>query len=185
MHRCVFLFAGHRSGCLSDSLHHSTDDTAAVDTEVGVSWDVRPTFWLSSLRRILCQTRAGGSSKVTRNLALWAMCFRSAITSLQLRHESSCACSSAVGSESIMYGRTLWNSVQVIVPSLLHQLATDCHSKSARGCDAVAASSSRPGRTMPSFFIRNCRVDRFIPSRAAAPLGPPRTHLVSFSVRRM
>ena len=26
---------------------------------------------------------------------------------------------------------------------------------------------------MPSFFIRNCRVERFIPNRAAAPLGPP------------
>ena len=34
------------------------------------------------------------------------------------------------------------------------------------------ASSSRPGRTIPSFFIRNCRVARCSPSRTAAPLGP-------------
>ena len=29
-----------------------------------------------------------------------------------------------------------------------------------------------PGRTIPSFFMRNWRVDRFIPRRAAAPRAP-------------
>jgi hypothetical protein len=28
------------------------------------------------------------------------------------------------------------------------------------------------GRRIPSFFIRNCRVERFMPSRFAAPFGP-------------
>ena len=34
---------------------------------------------------------------------------------------------------------------------------------------------------MPSFRILNCNVDRFIPSRAAAPLGPAMTQLLSSS----
>src|ERR1700731_2988948 len=37
-------------------------------------------------------------------------------------------------------------------------------------------------RTIPSFFIRKYKVERFNPKQAAAPLGPERTHLVSFSV---
>jgi|SRR5580704_3616678 hypothetical protein len=36
-------------------------------------------------------------------------------------------------------------------------------------------------REIPSFFIREYRVERFNPKRAAAPLGPERTHLVLFS----
>jgi hypothetical protein len=40
-------------------------------------------------------------------------------------------------------------------------------------------------RVMPSFFILKYKVERFNPKRAAAPLGPERTHLVSFSVFRM
>jgi hypothetical protein len=32
---------------------------------------------------------------------------------------------------------------------------TNCHGMRAVDCDVTAASSSRPGRTMPSFFIRN------------------------------
>jgi hypothetical protein len=31
---------------------------------------------------------------------------------------------------------------------------------------------------MPSFFILDCSVERFIPSRAAAPFGPPTIQLV-------
>jgi hypothetical protein len=34
------------------------------------------------------------------------------------------------------------------------------------------------GREIPSFCMRNCRVGRFIPSRAAAPFGPAKTQLV-------
>ena len=41
------------------------------------------------------------------------------------------------------------------------------------------------GREMPSFFIFQCNVERFIPRRAAAPSGPPRTQFVSPSARRM
>src|SRR5271155_2986955 len=41
------------------------------------------------------------------------------------------------------------------------------------------------GRAIPSFFMRKYSVDRFIPRSVAAPLGPERTHLVSFKVARM
>jgi hypothetical protein len=41
------------------------------------------------------------------------------------------------------------------------------------------------GRMMPSFFIRNCRVDRFIPRRAAAPRAPATTQFVSVNVATM
>src|ERR1700722_13940499 len=40
-------------------------------------------------------------------------------------------------------------------------------------------------QTIPSFFIRKYKVERFNPKQAAAPLGPDRTHLVSFSVFRI
>ena len=40
-------------------------------------------------------------------------------------------------------------------------------------------------RAIPSFFIRRYKVERFNPKRAAAPLGPARTHRVSFRVARM
>lgn len=40
-------------------------------------------------------------------------------------------------------------------------------------------------RTIPSFFIRKYKVERFNPRRAAAPPGPERTQLVSFSVFRI
>src|SRR5262245_48313500 len=39
------------------------------------------------------------------------------------------------------------------------------------------------GRASPNFFIRESNVVRFRPSRAAAPFGPPTTHLHSSSVR--
>ena len=38
---------------------------------------------------------------------------------------------------------------------------------------------------MPSLIIRDCRVVRFMPSLAAAPVGPPITQLVSLSARTM
>src|SRR5215471_2386381 len=41
------------------------------------------------------------------------------------------------------------------------------------------------GLTIPSFFMRNWSVERFIPSRSAAPLGPAITHFVFFSVSRI
>lgn len=41
------------------------------------------------------------------------------------------------------------------------------------------------GRMIPSFFIRNCRVDRFMPRRIAAPRAPATTQLVSVSVATM
>jgi hypothetical protein len=44
---------------------------------------------------------------------------------------------------------------------------------------AIYKSPCGAGFMMPSFFIRNCRVDRLIPSRAAAPFGPATTHAVS------
>ena len=65
------------------------------------------------------------------------------------------------------------------------QLPNDCHSMPVRGSDAALLSSPRPGRTIPSFFIRNCRVDRFMPSCAAAPVEPARTHLVCLRVCSM
>ena len=40
-------------------------------------------------------------------------------------------------------------------------------------------------RAIPSFFMRKWSVERFIPSRIAAPLGPDTTHLVSFRIERM
>ena len=43
-----------------------------------------------------------------------------------------------------------------------------------------SANVALPG--MPSFFIRNCRADRFNPKRVAAPFGPERTQFVSFRV---
>ena len=45
--------------------------------------------------------------------------------------------------------------------------------------------SATPRPRMPSFCIRDCRVVRFRPSRAAAPCGPPTTQPVSSSARRM
>jgi hypothetical protein len=54
-----------------------------------------------------------------------------------------------------------------------------------RGGYRSAICTYEPGRTIPSFFIRNCSVDRFIPSRVAAPRGPDSTHFVSFTVARM
>jgi hypothetical protein len=38
---------------------------------------------------------------------------------------------------------------------------------------------------MPSLFIFPCNVDRFIPKRVAAPLGPPMTQFASRSARMM
>jgi hypothetical protein len=38
---------------------------------------------------------------------------------------------------------------------------------------------------MPSFFIFQCNVERFIPRRAAAPFGPPSTQAVSWRTPRM
>src|ERR1700693_1272365 len=40
-------------------------------------------------------------------------------------------------------------------------------------------------RAIPSFFMRKYRVERLSPKRAAAPLGPERTQLVSFRVFRI
>jgi hypothetical protein len=53
-----------------------------------------------------------------------------------------------------------------------------------------SSSSLRPRpastvRTIPSFFMRKWSVERFIPKRLAAPLGPPTIHLVCFKVARM
>ena len=39
------------------------------------------------------------------------------------------------------------------------------------------------GREMSSFFIFQCKVERFMPKREAAPLGPPSTQSVSRSAR--
>lgn len=41
------------------------------------------------------------------------------------------------------------------------------------------------GREIPSFFILEINVVRFIPSRAAVPAAPPITHLVSCKARRI
>src|SRR5262249_52834148 len=41
------------------------------------------------------------------------------------------------------------------------------------------------GRTMPSFFILDCKVVRFMSSRTAAPFGPPSTQPVSRRTPRM
>ena len=41
------------------------------------------------------------------------------------------------------------------------------------------------GRNMPSFFILEINVVRFIPRRTAVPEAPPITHLVSCRARRM
>ena len=48
-----------------------------------------------------------------------------------------------------------------------------CHLKGTAATDV--ALFVQQGREMPSFCILFCRVDRFIPSRAAAPVGPPTT----------
>ena len=51
---------------------------------------------------------------------------------------------------------------------------------------AITAGIHRSrGEAIPSFFMRNWRVDRFMPSRVDAPRGPERTHFVSFSVARI
>src|SRR4030095_931360 len=41
------------------------------------------------------------------------------------------------------------------------------------------------GLIIPSLFIRNLSVERFIPNRSAAPLGPAITHFVFFNVSRI
>ena len=41
------------------------------------------------------------------------------------------------------------------------------------------------GREIPIFFIRNCRVERLMPRRKAAPFGPPSTQFVSLSTARI
>jgi hypothetical protein len=52
----------------------------------------------------------------------------------------------------------------------------------AGGCRSREARGNPPGnygtrREMPSFCMRNCRVERFSPRRTAAPCGPATTHL--------
>ena len=51
------------------------------------------------------------------------------------------------------------------------------------GTPATRSGITRAGRA--SFFIFFCSVDRFIPSRAAAPFGPATTQPVSRSAARM
>jgi hypothetical protein len=55
----------------------------------------------------------------------------------------------------------------------------------ACGRESKLASRYTQERTIPSFFIRKYSVDRFIPRRVAAPLGPERTQLVSFRIERI
>ena len=51
--------------------------------------------------------------------------------------------------------------------------------------DGAPTDGRYSGREMPSFFIFQHNVDRFIPRRAAAPFGPPTTQRVSRRAPRM
>ena len=56
----------------------------------------------------------------------------------------------------------------------------------ARQRRAQAPAGARySGREMPSFFIFQYNIERFIPRRAAAPFGPPTTQPVSRRAPRM
>ena len=56
----------------------------------------------------------------------------------------------------------------------------------ARERAGAGASGRRySGREMPSFFIFQYNIERFIPRRAAAPFGPPTTQPVSRRAPRM
>ena len=54
-----------------------------------------------------------------------------------------------------------------------------------RACEGRGGSLHVPGRAIPSLRRRNCRVERFMPRRTAAPFGPLSTHFVSWSTARM
>ena len=48
----------------------------------------------------------------------------------------------------------------------------------------VALCGTRRRARIPSLSMRHCNVVRFMPSSAAAPLGPPTTQPVASSTRR-
>ena len=60
-----------------------------------------------------------------------------------------------------------------------------CQPWRASGRAQAPAGARYSAREMPSFFIFQYNIERFIPSRAAAPLGPPTTQSVSRRAPRM
>ena len=60
-----------------------------------------------------------------------------------------------------------------------------CQPSRANRQARVSAGARYSGREMPSFFIFQYNIERFIPSRAAAPLGPPTTQRVSRRATRI
>ena len=60
-----------------------------------------------------------------------------------------------------------------------------CQVGSAARPVALPAGRHYRGREIPSFLIFSCKVERFIPRRAAAPFGPPTTQPVSRRAPRM
>ena len=70
----------------------------------------------------------------------------------------------------------------------MHRIAHDLKTLATLGLtERPAVARQKPclgrnrywGREMPTFFIFKCNIERFIPRRAAAPLGPPTTQRVS------
>ena len=52
-----------------------------------------------------------------------------------------------------------------------------CQGPGCQAAGTVPAGGHYAGREMSSFFIFHCNVERFMPSRTAAPLAPPSTQL--------
>ena len=64
-------------------------------------------------------------------------------------------------------------------------LKQKCRSADADMPSPLPRSRRQEGRTIPSFRIFDCKVERFSPSFAAAPLDPPIIQLVSRRTMRM
>jgi hypothetical protein len=61
----------------------------------------------------------------------------------------------------------------------------ECHRPGARRRARASAGGHFSGREMPSLFIFQCNVERFIPRRVATPLGRPSAQPVSRRTPRM
>ena len=69
------------------------------------------------------------------------------------------------------------NQMCLLSPFALH--GRKCQGQAAKIPAHCQPAATYLGREIPSLLIRNCNVERFIPSRAAAPLRPAITQLHS------
>jgi len=88
---------------------------------------------------------------------------------------SDCSESTYDGKRDMMLSRRAERDVPMDRHLPKCQPLTNCH----------ATELSYRGRAMPSFFIFDCKVVRFMARRAAAPFGPPSIQPVSRSTATM